>query len=1146
MQLNKKCCKYIRLPLLLLLLLISLFLLANNLIQKQDIQRFLITKTCHSLGLDVKTGKVEIDILGAPGIIIHDVEIRLKGKTGSLFSSSVNISFSRMRLLKGKLTPVDMTFQHPVIEILESDAMALFSSSSEGNNICIPFLNDNGLKGFQIERGKVIIKGPSGIVINDLSTSLKFIDLSHSTFKISSKGKIEHQGEKSAFNIKGTISFDPDDLLKSTINAFLKTDNTPLAWIPWPVKIIDMKTGIFSSDLDITGGPEKGVIIGGSLNIKSPVFTLSKKGRSKNYNIPEFNCDLSAIIKDQSIHIDSLNMKNRDLELNLDILLDFANKRNPYFKMIAKSNFMPVETLRAHFPFPITPSWLEYDLFPMFESGTVRLDKLVLDGTFDQFKHLKAKKNNSAIGMSFSCESFRIPNMGIQVPFEGVFATVDIWDGSLNIRDLKGSFGDSIINKASLDVQGLFSGLPMFKVSMDGDFDIRELLSQRKMQIIPDSVRKQIEKFKKMDGRLSARTLIGYRKDWKIPRIMNGDFSFSNTIYHERPLDRPLRFENMGFHFYEDRDNVFSGQGLLGRMPFTVSGIVEVSGHKLAYKQASIKAKINPNELIKGSVNPDAFPFKFKNPLLCDISLEKLEDAYRYTGMINLENLVMESEKLFIHAADKGNNLSFDLTTNSKGKINLSKGEFQLGNSKIFLSGEYDLSDKKFEALKILSPGLSIGDLGLQFKGSENVLFGHLRGSLDFSFFNNNISDLQIIGNVTGNNISFIPGFLPLPISECDFRLDLSGKKGFINHGIMKFGGYPLELNGIIHGWKSVKGDLLVTSDFMDLTEVLFKDRKSSTKKPLNPSIKLLNTPDINLKLNVSKGIWRKLEFKRLNAEVIFSSEAITIKNAQAELDKGEVSVNGRIGRGRSSETDIAGTITLNNQPIDRLLDNMGFVDKGIKGSLSIKSSINLKGPLENGVLKNLSGKIDNLLMTKGLIRNSRVFLKLLDLLNIPDKFRERPQDMREKGFYFERIEGTGLIEKGILKTDDFVIKSPVFNAVGSGEENLYDQTHNIRLLIQPLTNIDYILRKIPIVGRILSEDNETIFTVAYDVEGPWSKPDLYLAPSENLKGLVGVLKRAIFTPVKIIESINDAAKNGKKRSTSQKKNNGSKKEESP
>jgi hypothetical protein len=60
----------------------------------------------------------------------------------------------------------------------------------------------------------------------------------------------------------------------------------------------------------------------------------------------------------------------------------------------------------------------------------------------------------------------------------------------------------------------------------------------------------------------------------------------------------------------------------------------------------------------------------------------------------------------------------------------------------------------------------------------------------------------------------------------------------------------------------------------------------------------------------------------------------------------------------------------------------------------------------------------------------------------------------------------------------------------------------------------------VPIVGRILVGDGETIFSVGYDITGPWNKPSLEIAPIENLKGLFGVLKRAVLTPVNLIQKL--------------------------
>lgn len=1128
MKFNINIRKYIILAGIFFLLIISLFAVATALIHKPGVQQYLLQKVCIGYGLETKTGKMELDIFSASGVVIHDVETCRTDKSCVVAATSMTINFSKMRLLMGELIPVSVDIKHPVITISETSVMSLMNKK-DGDSRRMPILCSDGINRFNIEDGEVLIDGPSGIIVNNISATLEHVEGTSNTYKISGTGKIQYKGQQSEFNTKSTIDVNPDDILKSVFSASLKTENTPLTWIPESSKKIDFKKGHVTSDLNISGDPLNGISLGGSLKFKSSAFILYHKGRSKNYDIHEVNGIINASMKNQVIYIDSLNMKNRDLDIDLDMMLDLTNRNNPDFKMAIKSNFMPVETFRRNFPSQITKPWLKDKLFPMFEEGTVRMDKLVLDGTVDQFRHIRDEENHSIFGMYLTCKAFTISNMGIQIPITGVSASVDISDGNLSISGLSGIFGDSVIKEGSLDVDGMIGGKPVFTVFVDGDFDIRELMSHRELYVLPEKARLQIEKYRELDGRLSARTTIGYQKAWKAPRILSGDYSFRNTLYHKKPLGFPLRFTKIDFNFPEDSENTFSGQGAFGNTQFGVTGIAELSGSELLFKHAEIAADVDVTQLIQGGFRSNKFPFKFKESLPLDITIDKQEEVYTYNGRLDAEKLIMESDRVVFHVAGKGNSVSFDITQHSKGNLNLNSVQLKVGNSNLFLSGQYNLMGEKFNALKIMSKDLSIGDLGIQFKGTENVLFGKVKGSLDFDFPGKDMKGMQINGNLIGDNISFIPGILPLPVSGCSFRLDLSGKKGFINQFDMKFGEHPLQMTGILHGWDTVKGDLLVTSDYIDLTEIVLNERKVSGSKTPSPGKALLKTYDINLKLNSTKGLWRKLEFERLNTEMNFSGKNITIKNAQTELDTGDIAVNGIIERGGTGEVDISGRINLDDQPVEKLLSDTGFVDKGIKGTLSLKASVNIKGPKENGILKNLSGKIDSVLVTKGLIRNSRVFLKILDGLNIPDKFRERPADMREEGFYFESIEGTGFIEKGVLNTDEFVIKSPVFNGVGSGEENLYNQTHNIRLLIQPLTNLDYIINKIPLVGPIFSDDNETIFTVGYDVKGPWNKPDLDLVPSENLKSMWGVLKRAVRTPLRLLENIGNASQKSNK-----------------
>jgi hypothetical protein len=1105
---------------LFLLILISSLVFTNYLLKRPDVQQYLIKDLCNRLGMDIKADKMELDIFGVTGVNLQNAKIQFRGTNRSIEAMSLNFRFSKWRVLAGDFIPVSVDIKHPVISLDETDLMPFIRKKGKGH-FNISSLFTGGFRVLKMEDMEILVNGPSGIGIKNLSLKAEHILNPSNAFNISGNGQVVAKEKKSEFSIQGTVDIDPLGIRGSALKMTLKTDSTPLEWIPWPVNHVKMKKGLMDSAFEISGSTEKGINLNGTFKIRAANFILINKNRSKNFEVPSLNCALNASFKEKIIEVTSLKMKNRDLDLDLTSTIDLNDIDNPYFRLMAKSQFMPITIFSRYFPFHITSPWLEEKLFPLFEQGRVRIDELLLKGTSEQFKHISDEKNSSVISMTLTCESFTLANMGIQMPVSEVSATVDIRDNNLAVKNLTGVFGTSKVKDASVIVKGLTAPIPVFTIPVEGDFDIQELLTHRYLEVIPQTARERIDTYSGLSGRLSVKTVIGYQKDWKSPRILKGEFALTDTIYHKKFLDLPLVFNRISFHFPEDKTGSFDGNGLFGEMPFDVAGSAQISEYGLEFTGAEISGLTDMNSLTQAVFMPGKFPFRFRKGFPVKVTVTKEKSSYRYTGELDTRNLVMEADTLLINAVGRGNCISFDLIQPDSTRLLLNSIEIKIGKSLIALTGDYNLIDKRLNNLRIKGNELSVKDIEIRTGGKKNSFTGQVGCNLELSFPEKGMKRMYITGNITGKSLSLDKGLFPVSVSDLSFYMDLAGDKGFINQWDMKLDGHPLNMKGMVHGWNRVSAELLVTSEYMDLTGMIMGEDNNIVHRE-----KIFNTPDIYLKINASGGVWRKLTFKHLNTEIKISDQDISIKNLVAELEKGNISIGGTIDRAESGMIDINGRIKLEKEPIDKLLSDTGYNKIGIKGTLTLDSSINIKGPKENGIVKNLSGKIDNLTMNNGLLKNSMVFLKILDNLNIPDKFTDRPPEMKaEKGFYFHILQGTGLIDKGVLKTEEFVMKSPAFNAVGSGEENLNLKTHNIRLLLQPLGNLDYIISHIPIVGRILVEDNETFFTVGYDVTGSWSKPKLDIVPTENLKGLIGVFKRALLTPVRIIENIGNAAK---------------------
>ncbi|MFC1494838.1 AsmA-like C-terminal domain-containing protein [Thermodesulfobacteriota bacterium] len=1099
------------------------------LIQTEPVQQYLIGKIFKDSGIDIKTGKIEINLFGPLRLSVEKCDVLLDKSRYCIKASIVELTFDKKALFKGEFYPSKIRIIKPEIEINTPDNLNNFIKNYQGEKHNL--LYKDRIETLQITKGRVVFKGHLTAELSDLSLKLWRLDDDSRTFGVKGTGVIDYKNHYSFFKSSGKININPADILNSHLKIDLETKNTPAVWTPWS-KYIDMRSGFYDSILRIEGKLRDQLTAKGNLLFKNINFILTKNKRAHEYHINKLSCTLSTRVKDRVLHVDSLNAKTDAVNLDLNAIINLETLDSPRLKLAIKSDFMPVNAFREFYPFPTTKPWVKDNLFSLFESGNIKINTLVLDGSIEQFRHLKKNKNYSIIGMSFSGNNIKLSNQGIQIPFTDVSARVDIKNGDLTIPELRGRFGNSTIENASLLVKDMFEGLPYFKVYVDGDFDIEELISHKEMEVIQESVREKINNFLGISGRLKAETTIGYKKDWGTPRILDGDYNFTDLSYNREFLSLPLTFKDLKFHIHEQGDNEFNGNGFLGDMPFSSSGLFEIEENDLRLLKADTRARLDMNRLLSEIFEYEEFPFRFADRLPWEISMEQQKDMTRYSGRVDIQNLSMESDSLSINTSGNGKELLFDLMSHPDGRIILNMARAVFDDSRATLSGQFNTNTKKLETLKIESDSLALNDLDLHINDDNKALGGNLSGSINVHFLDDNTHDPIINGQIWGKNLSFNTELLPSPVQHLDFRLDLAGKKGFLDNCRISTGENIVNLMGNLHGWKTVKGDFLLTSDFIDLTDFIagkFKPHKKET-----PDARF--HPDINIKVNASRGIWRKLEFNHLIADLAFSGDRITVNNARADLEKGDLSIKGYSVHGNSPKIDISGDINLKEQPIDKLISDTGFGDRGIKGTLSVNASLKATGIPEEAFLKGMSGNLKNISITKGLHKNSRVFIKILDFLNIPDKFKKRPPEMREEGFYFESIQGDAVIEKGILKTDNFVMKSPAFNAVGSGKENLYEMTHNFRLLVQPIGTIDSIIKSIPIAGRIFVDGDETFFSFGYDITGPWSEPAMNIVPGENVKGLFGVLKRVILTPFNLIKNINNATKSSKKSEPEEKK----------
>jgi hypothetical protein len=126
--------------------------------------------------------------------------------------------------------------------------------------------------------------------------------------------------------------------------------------------------------------------------------------------------------------------------------------------------------------------------------------------------------------------------------------------------------------------------------------------------------------------------------------------------------------------------------------------------------------------------------------------------------------------------------------------------------------------------------------------------------------------------------------------------------------------------------------------------------------------------------------------------------------------------------------------------------------------------------------------------------------------------------DLSQNDFVYNRIDSQVEFRDGLLIIKEGMVKSNSVNMAADGQYDFSSKDLDLKMLVSPLTTVDWIVERIPIVGNILGG---TLVAIPVSVKGHQSDPSITpLALSAVGSRLGGILKRAVNTPVRIIEPL--------------------------
>lgn len=1125
---TKKLRPFVVLPVLLFLFFFSLLLLTNALIHKPTVQKRLLESLSRWTGYEIRAHEIEVYLWDGVGISVRDFEAHKKEGFGEIRASQAIVFLDALRLLRGHVVPRRLHVVRPAIDLAPSESSGVRQTKIEERLFALFVLP--GFDALTIEKGFLFIRD---FPVRFVNLNLELKRSGAEPLSVKGQGEARLRRGSTPFRLQGTMTAGQNKKKRPSLDLSLEAGPMPLRWIPFPDEI-PVTGGACDAQLRIEAKSEEPAKVSGRILVQSPRFSVREKGRTKDYALQEMAIELRSFIDRGMIHIPYLKLRMPDASFSVSLRLDLREKENPYLRLEGQSLLMTYSTVEALFPAPLVAAWVERDLFPLLRSGDVRLESFLIDGKVLQLKKLELPGNEGTLAMGFDCKNFTLHGDRLREPLKDLSAKVTLQEGVLLISELKGVSGKSQIRNGLLKVKDIFQPHPAFEPWVQGSFDLEDVLHALKADFPSQEFSAALEKTESLTGTLEGQARFKYDASMESPEITEADLTLSDlTVKHKQwPASLVIKQGHLQIGGesgtpsqagdYEERPwpesrGRFQGSGTWGASSYEAQGTFAVKGLNAEPQRIELVADLDAGQAWS-LISPDWSPAEFKGSALCRSTIIKDNDLWSIKGTADLRALAVDHELFLMHLPGERDRITFDFDLLPEKQVRFRQLLWEIGESALTLSGHYPLSPESDATLHCSLPALFLQDLGIHQKPGGVLVQGSLRGGLQAKIPKKDLSNATVSGEIKGERLSFVSTSLPSPIRECGFSAIFSEQKIVIPSFTMMTGESSLNGKGELRGWNGLKGEWTVTSSPFDLSDFIPSPKKDQDKRKRTS---FEQNTQFRFRLDAQPAQWKNIRSEKLNADLHFRKGILHIAHSEIHLDRGVLEV---IGYVKEDKMAFSAHGEFKDQPVETLLARLGL-EQSHEGSLTLEARLNTHGKELRDLLPHLEGGA-NVLIEKGVIRKSNVFLKILDFLSLQNIFTKRPPDLSKEGLYIESLGGHVQIEQGVARTENLQMRSPVLNAVGTGKVDLGQGWVDFDLGIQPLGTMDTVVSNIPILGHILTGDNKSLITYYFEVKGPILNPEVEHVPFKNLgSGVVGVLKRLFFSPVRLFEDISKGLK---------------------
>ncbi len=399
----------------------------------------------------------------------------------------------------------------------------------------------------------------------------------------------------------------------------------------------------------------------------------------------------------------------------------------------------------------------------------------------------------------------------------------------------------------------------------------------------------------------------------------------------------------------------------------------------------------------------------------------------------------------------------------------------------------------------------------------NQILNGWIKGNFHARVLLDRPLNSTLQGEVRASNL-FFPGTSTWPLIVKDLSLETIKDNLQVESAKLSWADNQFELSGNVDLSAPMPNlNMELFSQAIDLDK-LIQAMDTYRKKDHNPTGEKAWTNPIRgvLKLKTEHLTYKGFTWNPFQGDIIFNdgSADVALTNANLctistpgtlKISPGEINVHVKPSAGGQKLKSL----------ISCLLDKAAKVDGdfNLDGELTAHSN-------DEHLIQSIGGHIE-FDATEGRIYAGRFYSVLIDISNLiqfTEMFKGKMPDLSAEGFGYHSIHIKADVQKSILNLTEMVIDGMSMGIVCHGYVDYFNKKMDITALVAPLKTIDLIVNYLPGMNYILGG---SLISIPVRISGDLNNPRVTpISPTAVGSGLLGIMKRTLRLPVKMIEPV--------------------------